>query len=859
MLHYFLRPASVALLVCLALVQSTAAQTTSGTAADLRLTPRVTADFSTPRNGDNERSFTQLNGFIPLVQTPGGSVTFLNTSARLDTGGHWGGSVAVGHRWQLEDLLLGGYLSYDLRDTGNATFNQIGLGLEVFGDVWDVHLNGYIPVGDSSSLVSGSDGTGQTTNAFFQGSQLFFAAETTQTAETALGGVDLEAGWQLGDFGDTGVLWGYGSLYYLGDSIGGGARVDYRLANHFRTGLGLQSDGIFGTRVFFSIGTGFGGAPRGNGEDNSEGENDSASALWARAAEALTRNSGVAVEEETVVTGTTALTTAVNPATGEPWVFSHVTSGGSGDGSFESPFGAIASATAAVPTDGNGIIYVSGDGTLAGGFTIPGGVQLLSSGPEQFINVNDNGGNPLQLPGSGSNSFPLLADTVTLASSATSSTVVSGFTIQSAAGNGVTADNSSGEIVVSDNRITAQQDGVAVAAPGATAAGAVTIRRNSINATTGDGIDLAFNNTTANAAVTIADNTITANQTGAEVTSEGGSNLTQGVIITGNTITAEVAGVIVGNDGSSQIAGVNISNNPGITVTGSGTIPSIGTGSGGIAIANSDGSTITNGITVSGNGPIQVTPGGANPTLGIVVVNQGATVTGNITIENTESIQVNGGTTNVALLSTGDPAGLGTVAISLVNLTSATQAGTINGSVSVNGNTNMTSNDLGVVLANASSSANATNITGNLTASNNSMTAADDGLLFLNGGLTGTSQISGTVLFSNNTITATADDGIDLTMTTAGTVVQSVQVLNNILNSGGDSIKFTQLGGVTQNIQLNANTLTGGENGIEYNGLTGTVGGNLEFDGNTFTVTPGPDINCISAGTVGGSKPAACP
>ncbi|NJM96550.1 MAG: hypothetical protein HC800_04520 [Phormidesmis sp. RL_2_1] len=140
----------------------------AGSAADLRLTPSFSADFNSPRNGDNGRSFTRINGFIPLIQTAGKRVTFISSSARVDSGGHWGGTFALGQRWRLDNMLLGSYASYDVRDTGNSTFNQLGLGMELLGDTWDVHFNSYIPIGNTSSQIGDATATHQVLNSFFR-------------------------------------------------------------------------------------------------------------------------------------------------------------------------------------------------------------------------------------------------------------------------------------------------------------------------------------------------------------------------------------------------------------------------------------------------------------------------------------------------------------------------------------------------------------------------------------------------------------------------------------------------------------------------------------------------------------------
>lgn len=68
-----------------------------------------------------------------------------------------GGNLLLGHRFSASnDAVWGGYVAYDVRDTGNKVFNQIGLGIERLGKNWDIRANGYIPVGESKQVISES-------------------------------------------------------------------------------------------------------------------------------------------------------------------------------------------------------------------------------------------------------------------------------------------------------------------------------------------------------------------------------------------------------------------------------------------------------------------------------------------------------------------------------------------------------------------------------------------------------------------------------------------------------------------------------------------------------------------------------
>ncbi|NJO19984.1 MAG: hypothetical protein HC838_07865 [Spirulinaceae cyanobacterium RM2_2_10] len=129
---------------------------------------------------------------------------------------------------------------------------------------------------------------------------------------------------------------------------------------------------------------------------------------------------------------------AINPATGEPYFFYHVTlGGGGGDGTVDEPLGSLAAALSRVSSDGNEIIYVdAGSNPGLGAFTLPSNVQLLSKGPIQLLNVRSQHSSRsglVQLPGSGTGVFPTVAAAVGAGNGVVtlnSNSTLSGFNIQ---------------------------------------------------------------------------------------------------------------------------------------------------------------------------------------------------------------------------------------------------------------------------------------------------------------------------------------------------------------------------------------------------------------------------------------------
>ncbi|MEM9905818.1 MAG: hypothetical protein AAF921_12420, partial [Cyanobacteria bacterium P01_D01_bin.44] len=72
------------------------AEANEGTAADLVVLPRWSLGHSA--SGAGYDGFTFFDGFIPLEQTPGRELTFLNSRLSLDNGANPGINLLLGRR-----------------------------------------------------------------------------------------------------------------------------------------------------------------------------------------------------------------------------------------------------------------------------------------------------------------------------------------------------------------------------------------------------------------------------------------------------------------------------------------------------------------------------------------------------------------------------------------------------------------------------------------------------------------------------------------------------------------------------------------------------------------------------------------
>lgn len=768
------------LLLCPAVVNAQETEVTeTATSTTNTISPRVGVDFNTPRNGDDERSFSRVTGFIPLWQTPGNGLTFLDTAIRLNSTGEFGGTVTVGQRFLRGDVVLGGHLSYDIRDTGNNTFNQLGLGVEAFGDLWDIHLNGYLPVGDTQDSVGSSgSSTSQITDTQFQGNQLVFLTTGggSEFLESAWGGVDLDAGMQLADWDDWGQLWGYGGVYYHGDAIGGRLRVDHRVQDWMRLGLGVQSDDNFGTRGFFSIGFSWGGGSRDSSDHGS---------LWARAAESVTRNSSIVVKESEVVTAANGIEVAINPATGQAYNFQHVipdSTSTTGDGTIENP----AATVNLVNAQTGDIIYVrEGDSRTnpLASFTVPAGVVAISDANLETIATQAG---TVTLPGSGTGILPLVdamgSDVgITLTGG---NNRLSGFEITGAIDTNILVDSSNNALIENNFSRDALDDGIEV-----TNSSNVTLTNNILSNSGDDAIDLG---TSANAV--ISNNTISGSGVdGIDILNSASSS------ISGNTISDSGGiGIALENSADASIQNNTITNSfdtgIGLFTSANATVDnnSIDGGDFGIFAGESDNAVIQN------NRVINVLLSGIE-----VADSNGVAVTGN-TISNSDEFGIFVDTSDSTLVQNNQITDSTLAAIELISATNASLISNI-----------ISNSDSGAIFVLDSET---------ITIQNNQVTdTATDitqdsilGAIFLQ-------EVVGTVNISGNTVTGTTGtnefDGQGLTIgNSTGDLALTIDN-NDINNNQGDGIGIALIdvfttgpGDATADITITNNRI--GNNGV---------------------------------------------
>jgi trimeric autotransporter adhesin len=830
--------------------------TSTGSAVDLKIMPRLGVGYST--SGAGYDGFTRFEGFVPLLQNPGTNLTFLEGRLLLDNSAQLGGNLLLGHRLYNSQLnrTFGGYLSYDNRNTGKSSFNQLGLGFESLGGVWDFRANGYIPLGSSRKLVSESSfDTGLQTsgNPFFQGNYLITQAiresQQIRRYETALGGFDIEAGAKIAKLGNSGDLRGYGGVYYYtgkgtDSALGWRVRMEARPTDNLNFGLAVQDDRIFGTNVLFNVGITFPGTRPKRFKNESE-------SVVARLGESISRTNSIAVDSQTEATSFSQNVTvaATNPQTGAPYVFQHVNSGqAGGNGTFENPFGAIDAALGATQSDGNSIVYVSSasNSPALSSFQIRDGVQVLSSGFVQEILTREFG--LVRLPGSGSGNLPNVAGSVTLGNN----TVLSGFAIASTNAPGIEARNINNAVIRDNTVISTAQTGVRLE----NVTGTVALNNNTITSNNGVALEatninnasitqssLASTNSATNGislngvsgTVDVINSTLTV--TNPTLNGLSAENITGTVNITANSGSEiNTSGTAVGillreSTGSVNLSGLQVSS------TGGAVLEATNLNNANISqsILSSTNSA-TNGITLNGvNGTVDVTNSTVsvtNPTgNGISAENVRGTV--NIAANSGSQINTNGTAASISLRES-------TGSVNLSGLQATATGGAVLEEININ-NANISQSTL-------SSTNSATNgitlngVNGTVDVSNSTVSVTNP-----TGNGISAENVRGTVNIAANSGSQINTNGtaasISLRESTGSVNLSGLQATA----TGGAVLEATNLNeaNITQSTLSSTNSAT---NGITLNGVTGTV----DVSNSTVSVT-NPTANGISATNVSGT------
>lgn len=202
-----------------------------------------------------DRSYTTLEG-LSFPRVLGNATPFIDLRLhQFDQADEHALNAGVGVRFGTVNSrrIFGVNAYYDFSRSHHASFNQIGIGLELLGDIFSLRMNGYGPVGAKSRLLS---------TCFYDcyyGNYFYLQETYLETTR----GVNLELEAQVGDFRWGDIRIGVGP-YYMNrkrgcrrNTVGVGYRLSSDIGNYFTLNLNGSYDSIFGSRVLVQMGVTF--------------------------------------------------------------------------------------------------------------------------------------------------------------------------------------------------------------------------------------------------------------------------------------------------------------------------------------------------------------------------------------------------------------------------------------------------------------------------------------------------------------------------------------------------------------------------------------------------------------------------
>lgn len=163
----------------------------------------------------------------------------------VDVRGHhmddntWAANLGVGFKYKVNRFctVFGMNAYYDYRNFHGHSFNQIGVGLEVYSPHWSVRANGYIPIGETEAQLMHH-------KTHLPGG-LFIEREKNVYS---LGGADLRIG---APFIHQSWVWSWieAGPYFYRDFFGGLGQVTFRFADILRLKFGVTYDPVFRARA----------------------------------------------------------------------------------------------------------------------------------------------------------------------------------------------------------------------------------------------------------------------------------------------------------------------------------------------------------------------------------------------------------------------------------------------------------------------------------------------------------------------------------------------------------------------------------------------------------------------------------
>lgn len=304
---------------------------------------RVTARHIEPQGIGYNEGYTTVELFLPFYNQKDHWIPFLDVRGHIFNNGKPAINAGLGARYLTRHRIWGFNGYYDYRNTNHQHYNQVCMGFESLGKIWDFRLNTYLPVGKKQS----SPYNGQFN--YFEGNNLIL----NQKYEYALAGINAETGSHLNCWKKVPIYFALGPYYLKGKGSatwGGQIRASIRIFDYLKIEANASYDHLFKWIAQGQIGLSFSFGSKKKILKQTNSICADSLILAQRSYQPVDRFEIIPVDRKY------KKAPAINPETGKPYQFIFVNNMSASLGTYESPYHSLISAqTNSSPYD---IIYV---------------------------------------------------------------------------------------------------------------------------------------------------------------------------------------------------------------------------------------------------------------------------------------------------------------------------------------------------------------------------------------------------------------------------------------------------------------------------------------------------------------------
>jgi len=407
--------------IILPLIGFTAAHKEEGTCPDDKRHYRATIRHIESGGIGYKDGYTSFEAFLASDPSQWIVTPFLDIRGHIFDNGKWAANAGIGLRTLWRNRAYGINSYYDYRNAGRFNSNQIGVGLETLGELFDFRINGYLPIG--TKICNPYD----TTFGAFSGNYML----VSQKYQSAMKGANAEFGFHFGKSKSFDFYAAAGPYYFIGKvapaTWGGKARLSGTFKEILTLEISDSYDRTFHNKFQGQISLNFSFGPKSKIKEQGR-TCQVANTLNDRMLQPVNRQEIIVIDKRR------KKTIAIDPATGLPYFFVFVDNTSSSDGTYESPYHSLAQAQD--NSSPNNIIYVfPGDGTTTGmdaGISLKANQKFWGSSISHSLQTSEG---IIAIPAQSSSSPTITntnIDTDGNAINLATNNVISGFTITSA-------------------------------------------------------------------------------------------------------------------------------------------------------------------------------------------------------------------------------------------------------------------------------------------------------------------------------------------------------------------------------------------------------------------------------------------